>query len=72
MNVALPHLSDLNYTVFGRVISGMEVIDKLQPTWILNAEGKEEVIPDVTPDTIKSIKILRKRDHAYEPNRVQQ
>lgn len=73
MNVPAPHLTASNHSVFGRVISGMDVIDKLQPTVTLNEEErKEEPILDITPETIKSIKVIRKRDHAYQPNRVQQ
>lgn len=72
MNVPGPHLTDSNHTVFGRVISGMRVVDSFQPTMTLNEEErKEEPILDITPETIKSLKIIRKRDHVYEPNRVQ-
>lgn len=73
MNVPGPYLTKANHTVFGRIISGMDVFDNLQPTFTMNEEEqKEEPILEITPDTIESIKIIRKRDHEYEPNRVQQ
>ncbi len=63
---------DQYHTVFGRVISDMQVVDALQETWTLNEEGVEEGIKEVTPDMILSAKVIRKRDHAYEPNRVKE
>ena len=61
---------DKFHTVFGRVISDMRVVDAIQLTRTLDDDGKEEGIKDVTPDMIISAKVLRKRDHEYEPNRV--
>jgi cyclophilin family peptidyl-prolyl cis-trans isomerase len=54
---------DGRHTVFGRVIEGFEVLPKLARTQ--NQEGKP--IPGLEPDTIVKAKVLRKRDHAYEP-----
>ncbi len=73
MNVPAPYFTETNHTVFGRVIEGMELVDLLQETRTLNEEEKkEEPVMDITPETIQSIKVIRKRDHAYEPNRVEQ
>ncbi|HEV3005253.1 MAG TPA: peptidylprolyl isomerase [Pirellulales bacterium] len=52
---ATPHL-DGKHTVFGQVVEGMNAIDKLNRT-----------APGVEPDTIESIRVLRKRSHAYAP-----
>ena len=66
-----PYLKRFNQTVFGRVIQGMEIIDKIQNTKTVNQEdGSETAIPDIVPDVIESMKVLRKRDHEYEPNIV--
>ena len=66
-----PYFAGLNHTVFGRVIKGMEIIDGIQNTHKIDEEeGNEEPIPDVVPDTIESMKVIRKRDHPYEPNHV--
>ncbi|MFK7766252.1 MAG: peptidylprolyl isomerase [Mariniblastus sp.] len=61
---------DKFHTVFGRVISDMRVVDAFQLTRTMDDDGKEEGIKDVTPDMIISARVLRKRDHDYEPNRV--
>ena len=54
---------DGKHTVFGRVIQGFEVMPKLARTQ--REEGQP--IPGLEPDTIVKAKVLRKRDHAYEP-----
>ena len=61
---------DGHHTVFGRVISDMKVLDDLAITVKTDAEGQEELLEDVMPDQIKSARVLRKRDHEYEPVRV--
>lgn len=51
-------------TVFGRVVKGMDVLAKLErrdPT-------KKEEQPD--PDRIVEAKVLRKRNHPYEPKKL--
>jgi len=67
-----PYLTETNHTVFGRVISGMEVVDEIQNTRTINEEdGKETPIEDIMPDEIVSIKVLNKREGVdYQPNRV--
>jgi cyclophilin family peptidyl-prolyl cis-trans isomerase len=54
---------DGKHTVFGRVIQGFDVLPKLARTQ--RQDGTP--IPGLEPDTIVKAKVLRKRDHAYEP-----
>ncbi|MDY0166318.1 MAG: peptidylprolyl isomerase [Thermoguttaceae bacterium] len=54
---------DGRHTAFGRVISGMDVLAKLQRRDPGAANPPE-------PDRILEAKVLRKRDHAYEPTKV--
>jgi len=54
---------DGKHTVFGRVIEGFDVLPKLART-----QGEDgQSIPGVQADTIVKATVLRKRDHAYEP-----
>jgi cyclophilin family peptidyl-prolyl cis-trans isomerase len=70
MLVPGPNLDGRN-TVFGRVISGLSVLDSIQETYTIDEEERtEEFIADVTPDMIESITVERLRKHEYEPNRV--
>ena len=59
------------HTVFGRVISGMDVFDRITRTQRLTEDGEEEMLPDAVRDKIISATLIRKRDHEYKPNRVQ-
>ncbi len=59
-----PHLNG-EYTVFGRVIEGMDVVSRLQPQGEEEEEESEEL---VRPDRIMSTKVLRKRSHEYVPH----
>ena len=54
---------DGKHTVFGRVIEGFDVLPKLARTQTNDGQP----IPGLEPDTIVKAKVLRKRDHAYEP-----
>lgn len=59
------------HTVFGRVISGMEFVDKLTKTIEFDEEEMKDVlIKESIPDEIIRMTVLRKRDHEYEPNRI--
>jgi cyclophilin family peptidyl-prolyl cis-trans isomerase len=53
------------HTCFGRVIEGLDVLPKLQRTDAPEGAAKP------TPDTIVKAEVLRKRDHAYAPRKVQ-
>lgn len=55
-----PHLNG-KHTVFGRVVEGMQVLEKLKQT-----EGRDEK----EPDKILEAKVLRKREHEYKPATV--
>lgn len=57
------------FTAFGRVISGMEVLSNI--VRVNPEEKKDDSEPAEMLDEIISIEVLSKRDHAYEPNRVQ-
>jgi cyclophilin family peptidyl-prolyl cis-trans isomerase len=52
------------HTCFGRVIEGMDVLAKLQR---INPEEPS----DVEPDKIVKAEVLRKREHAYAPRKVE-
>ena len=54
---------DGRHTVFGRIIEGDDVLAKIQRTQ--NEQGQP--IPGVKPDSILAAEVIRKRDHAYEP-----
>lgn len=58
-----PHL-DGKHTAFGRVVEGMELLNKLQR---INPEADG---PKPEPDKIVTATVVRKRDHDYEPNKV--
>lgn len=60
-----PHL-DGKHTVFGRVIEGRDVLASLQRREPPRLPG----VASVAPDKILKAEMLRKRDHAYEPVRV--
>ena len=51
---------DGKHTVFGRVIEGLDVLPKIQRT-----EGPQAGLPD----KIVKAEVIRKRDHAYEPDK---
>ena len=60
---------DGRHTVFGRVIKGWEVLENLQRTHV-SINRREEEIPDIKKDKIISAKVIRKREHAYRPNKA--
>ena len=58
-----PHLNG-KHTCFGRIIEGLDVLAKLQRIDPMGDAGK-------TPDKIVTAEVLRKRDHAYAPKKVE-
>ena len=61
---------DGKHTVFGRVISGWEVLDRLNRNVEQTEKEGEKIIVGVTPDKINSARVLSKRAHEYVPNEV--
>jgi cyclophilin family peptidyl-prolyl cis-trans isomerase len=59
-----PHL-DGEHTVFGRVIEGLDVLGELQR---IDPTGEDRTSK---PDVIVTMRVIRKRDHAYKPNKSQ-
>jgi cyclophilin family peptidyl-prolyl cis-trans isomerase len=64
--VRTSHL-DGKHTVFGRVIKGMENVDKLTKTQI-----GDRSVPGVKHDVIKKAVMLQKRDHEYKPETMKE
>lgn len=60
---------DGRHTCFGRVIEGMEVLAKIQRK---DPEKDMESGQSVVPDKIVTAEVVRKRDHAYAPKKVEQ
>ena len=58
-----PHLNG-KHTCFGRIIEGLDVLAKLQRIDPGMPSGK-------TPDKIVTAEVVRKRDHAYVPKKVE-
>ncbi|MFO0821061.1 MAG: peptidylprolyl isomerase [Pirellulales bacterium] len=56
-----PHL-DSRHTAFGRVIEGFEVLPRLQ---------RRDPRSRIEPDKILSAEVIRKRDHDYQPTKVE-
>jgi cyclophilin family peptidyl-prolyl cis-trans isomerase len=63
---------DGNQVAFGRVIEGLDVIDRIAPNITISDEdGKETAIDNSQFCTVLEAKVLRKRDHEYQPNKTQ-
>ena len=58
---------DGKHTVFGRVIEGTDLLDKLTRTYDIQTN---QPLPGVTPDKIETAEVIRKRDHQYVPTKV--
>jgi peptidylprolyl isomerase len=65
--VPLP-LADERNAVFGRVISGIEVLGLLKIVDLTDEEARKD--PSLRPDTIIKTEVIRKRDHDYRPTPV--
>jgi cyclophilin family peptidyl-prolyl cis-trans isomerase len=58
---------DGGHTVFGRVISGFDVLGQLQ-----RRDPQRQQDQPVEPDKIVSATVIRKRNHAYVPKKVEE
>jgi len=58
-----PHLNG-KHTCFGRIIEGMDVLPKLQRR---DPQGTGQA----APDSIVKAEVIRKRDHVYQPHKVE-
>jgi len=61
---------DARHTVFGTVIEGAATYQRISLTHNFDENNKEEPIDSAVPDKILSAKVLRKRDHAYQPTKA--
>lgn len=62
---------DKKHTVFGRVISGFDVLENIERTNTTDQFDREQAIEGVRKDRIEKVTILRKRDHEYAPVKVE-
>ncbi|MEX2025737.1 MAG: peptidylprolyl isomerase, partial [Pirellulaceae bacterium] len=60
-----PHL-DGKHTCFGRIIKGLDVLAQLQRM------NPEMPVAGAVPDKIVKAEVIRKREHAYVPKKVEQ
>lgn len=63
---------DGKHTVFGTVIEGAATYQRIALTHNLSEKNDAEPIDSAVPDKILSAKVLRKRDHAYQPTKAGQ
>jgi cyclophilin family peptidyl-prolyl cis-trans isomerase len=61
-----PFLNE-NHTVFGRIVEGLDVMANLTINFKEDDKGKEEPVEGAIPSMILSAKVIRKRDHEYQP-----
>ncbi len=61
---------DGKHTVFGRVLSGWDILNQLTRTHVAQPDGRENPIPGIEKDKIVTAEIIRKRDHEYKPKKV--
>ncbi len=62
--IPMPNM-DGNNLVVGYIDSGMEVVDSLTETHELNEQLQLVPLPEIVPDRITAVRVLRKRDHEY-------
>ena len=70
INLAPTPFLDGKHTVFGTVIEGAATYQRIALTHKLTKENEEKAIDSAVPDKIITAKVLRKRDHAYQPTKA--
>jgi cyclophilin family peptidyl-prolyl cis-trans isomerase len=60
---------DGRHTCFGRIIEGMDVLNKIQRK---DPDSPDKPRVEFVPDKIITAEVIRKRDHAYAPKKVEQ
>lgn len=71
INLAPTPFLDGKHTVFGTVIQGAAAYQRIALTHKLSEQNEDEPIDSAVPDKIISAKVLRKRDHVYQPTKAQ-
>ncbi len=61
---------DGDYTAFGELIEGLDVLEKLEQTEVYQEEGSDEVSKPVNPPVIKNIKVETFGIEYSEPERI--
>ena len=62
---------DGGYTVFGRIIEGDAVLERIKTTYTIDDENNQEVpVAGVTPDEILKVEIIRDSGKDYQPRKV--
>ena len=64
LNFKYNKILDGRNTVFGRIVSEVDVLDKIDRTELI-INGFEQKIEQAKPDKIISAEVIRKRDHSY-------
>jgi cyclophilin family peptidyl-prolyl cis-trans isomerase len=62
--IPMPEFS-AHSVVIGRVIEGMDIVDRISATHKLDDQLRPEPIPDATPDGVLRATVTQKRDHEY-------
>jgi len=70
INLAPTPFLDGKHTVFGTVIEGAAMYQRIALTHKLGKNNEEEPIDSAVPDRILSAKVIRKRDHVYQPTKA--
>ena len=70
INLAPTPFLDGKHTVFGTVVEGAAAYQRIALTHKMTKENQEKAIDSAVPDKIITAKVLRKRDHAYQPTKA--
>ena len=70
INLAPTPFLDGRHTVFGTVIEGAATYQRIALTHKVSENNEDEPIDSAVPDKILTAKVIRKRDHVYQPTKV--